>query len=209
MVMMTPWKASCVDLIGPYTLKGKDGTSIDFTCLAMIDPATIWFEIVVLPTVTNEMTVPTMSKGKKVTFAENTKVAETTVDKSSAQISNTVYNTWFSRYPCYQYLIYNNGSKLKLHFHSLCDTYGIKHKPTSVKNSQANAILERVHAVVTNMLHKTELNMAKLVKASDIDVFLSDMAWVIHSTYHTVLKASPGATIFGQGMLFNILFIDD
>ena len=41
----------CVDLVGPYTLKGKDGLSIDFMCLTMINPATSWFEIVELPTV--------------------------------------------------------------------------------------------------------------------------------------------------------------
>ncbi len=89
----------CVDLIGPYTLKGKEGSSIGFMCLTMINPTTSWFEIVELPTVDNKMTVPTTGKGKKVSFAENTKVAETTFDKSSAQISNLVYKTWFSRYP--------------------------------------------------------------------------------------------------------------
>ncbi len=31
----------------------------------------------------------------------------------------------------------------------------------------------------------------------------------IRSTYHTVLKASPGAAIFGWDMLFNILFVAD
>jgi hypothetical protein len=59
------------------------------------------------------------------------------------------------------------------------------------------------------MLHTAELNMTKSVNASDIDVFLSDVAWAICSTYHTVLKASPGAAIFGQDMLFDILFIAD
>jgi hypothetical protein len=44
-----PWHTLCVDLIGPYTIKGKDGTVIDFMCLTMIDPATSWFEIVELP----------------------------------------------------------------------------------------------------------------------------------------------------------------
>ncbi len=75
--------------------------------------------------------------------------------------------------------------------------YGIKRKPTSVKNPQANAILERIHGVLGNMLRKSELDMAESVKASDIDVFLSDAAWAIRSIYHTVLKASPGAAIFG------------
>jgi hypothetical protein len=40
LVIMTSWKALCVDHIGPYTLKGKDGSSIDFMCLTMINPAT-------------------------------------------------------------------------------------------------------------------------------------------------------------------------
>ncbi len=51
LVLTTPWRALCVDLVGPYTLKGKDGSSIDFMCLSMIDPATSWFEIVELTTV--------------------------------------------------------------------------------------------------------------------------------------------------------------
>jgi hypothetical protein len=137
LVITTPWKALCVDLIGLYTLKGKDGPSIDFMCLTMINPATSWFEIVELPTVAQEMTVPPAGKGKKVTFAKITEVAEPYFDKRSAQISNLVYKTWFSRYPRCRYIIYDNGSEFKLHFWSLCNTYGIKRKPTSVKNPQA------------------------------------------------------------------------
>ena len=36
-----PWEALCVDLIGPYTLKAKAKTQIDFMCITMFDPATI------------------------------------------------------------------------------------------------------------------------------------------------------------------------
>ncbi len=90
---MTPWKASCVDLIGPYTLKGQDGSSIDFMCLTMIYPATSWFKIVRLPTINLVTTVPPAGKDKKVTSSKNTMVAETTFDKSSAQISNLMYKT--------------------------------------------------------------------------------------------------------------------
>jgi hypothetical protein len=59
------------------------------------------------------------------------------------------------------------------------------------------------------MLRTSELDMAKMVKPSDIDIFLSDAAWAVCSTYHTVLKASSGAVIFGRDMLFDIPFIAD
>jgi hypothetical protein len=52
--------------------------------------------------------------------------------------------------------------------------------------------LEHIHAVFTNMLRTAKLDMAKLVNASDVDIFLADAAWTIHSTHHTVSKASPG-----------------
>jgi hypothetical protein len=60
-----------------------------------------------------------------------------------------------------------------------------------------------------NILHTADLNMDELVIASDIDVFLSEAAQAICSTYHTILKASPGAAIFGRDMFFNIPVIAD
>ncbi len=94
LVITTPWEALCVDLIGRYTLNGKDGSNIDFMRLTMIDPATKWFEIVDLPKLQRE------TSGSKVT-SKNTKAkeADMTIDKTSAQISNVVYKTWFGKYP--------------------------------------------------------------------------------------------------------------
>jgi hypothetical protein len=59
------------------------------------------------------------------------------------------------------------------------------------------------------MLRTAELHMADTVTPDGVDVFLDNAAWAIRSTYHTVLKASPGAAIFGRDMLFNILFMAD
>ena len=97
----------------------------------------------------------------------------------------------------------------KLHFEHLCDSYGIKRKPTTVRNPQANAILERVHQVIGQMLRTAEKDMAKSVVPDDVDVFIDNAAWAIRFTYHTVLKASPGAAIFGRDMLFDIPFLAD
>jgi hypothetical protein len=65
-----------------------------------------------------------------------------------------------------------------------------------VKNPQAISILERVHQVLGQMLRTAELDMANSVTPDDVNIFLDNAAWAICSTYHTVLKASPGAAIF-------------
>ena len=207
LVVMTPWEALCVDLIGPYTIKGKDGSQIDFMCLTMIDPASSWFEMVELPVMEFITPTATSKKGPKTHKTKLTKGDY--FDKTSTMISHLINKTWFSRYPRCQNIIYDNGSEFKLHFEALCDSYGIKRKPTSVKNPQANAILERVHQVIMTMLRTAEIDMADTVTPSDIDTFLTNASWAIRSTYHTVLKASPGAAIFGRDMLFDIPYIAD
>ncbi len=82
-------------------------------------------------------------------------------------------------------------------------------KPTTVKNPRANGILECVHQVLGQMLCIAELDMANSVTPDDIDVFLDNAAWAICSTYHMVLKASPGTAIFGRDMLFDIPLMAD
>jgi hypothetical protein len=96
-----------------------------------------------------------------------------------------------------------------MNFEYLCVTYGIKHKPTLVKNPQANVILECLHQALAQMLRTAKLDMAKTVTPDDVNVFRDNAAWAICSTYHTVLKASPGAAIFGHDMLLDIPFIAD
>eukprot|EP00804_Cyclotella_cryptica_P008943 CCRYP_012032-RA/>CCRYP_012032-RA protein AED:0.23 eAED:0.23 QI:0/-1/0/1/-1/1/1/0/121 len=108
-----------------------------------------------------------------------------------------------------QYFIFDNGSEFKLHFETLCDSYGLKRKPTSVRNPQANAILERVHQTIMAMLRTADLDMADTISESDIADFLTNVTWAVRSTYHTVLKTSPGVSIFGRDMLFDVPYIAD
>ena len=142
-VITKPWHTLCVDLIGPYTVKGKDGTEIYFMCLTMIDPATSWFEVAELPIVQRK-DIATIAKGTKSQKGKKKTPEQPYFDKSSAKISELVNKTWFCRYPRCRNIIYDNGSEFKLHFQSLCDSFGLKRKPTSVKNPQANAILKQV-----------------------------------------------------------------
>jgi hypothetical protein len=165
--------------------------------LTMIDPASSWFEIAVLPIVKqlHQQTV----NGKELLIADKI------FDKTSECMAKLVNKTWLCRYPwCRHY-----GSEFKLHFEYRCKSYGITHKPTTVKNPQVNGILERGHQVLGHMLCTAELDMADSVTPDDVNVFLDNATWAICSTYLTVLKASLGAAIFGRDMLFHIPVVAD
>jgi len=42
-----------------------------------------------------------------------------------------------------------------------------------------------------------------------VDELLTNIAWAVRSTYHTVLKTTPGAAIFRRDMLFDIPYLAD
>jgi transposase InsO family protein len=100
--------------------------------LTMIDPATGWFEIV----------------------QANSKTA--------TSIQDLFHNTWLARYPHPQFIVFDNGGKFKREFKKMCENYGIKAKPTTIHSPQANAIIERVHKVVNNMLRSFDLEQENL-----------------------------------------------
>ncbi len=79
---MNPWMALCVNLIGPYTLKGKNSSILDFMCLTMIDSATSWFEMVKLPFIEIFKTDD-----------DDVKMSEA-FDKTSSQIAKLVNKSW-------------------------------------------------------------------------------------------------------------------
>jgi hypothetical protein len=135
--------------------------------LTMIDPTSSWFEIVELPVVIqlHRQTV----NGKELLTADN--IFYKTLDC----IAKLVNKTWLCRYARCCYLIYDNESEFKLHFEYLCRSYGIKSKPTMVKNPQANSTLERVHQVLRQILRTAEIDMANSVTPDDVDVFFDKM----------------------------------
>ena len=59
------------------------------------------------------------------------------------------------------------------------------------------------------MLHTAEVDMTDTVSESDIAGFLTNAAWAVCSTYHTLLKTTPSAAIFGRDMLFDVPFLAD
>jgi hypothetical protein len=132
----------------------------------MIDPASSWFEIAELPVV--------KQLRRQTVIGKELLIADEIFDKTLKCIAKFVYKTWLCGYPRCHYLIHDNGREFKLHFEYLCESYGITHKPTRVKNPQANGLWECVHQVLGQMLRTAELDMADSVTPNGVTDFLDN-----------------------------------
>jgi hypothetical protein len=87
----------------PFTIRTPAKTH-SLLAFKMIDPATVWFEIV-----------------------------EAT-NKSATFIQDLFHNTWLARYPRPQFIVFDNRGEFIREFKQMCDNYGIKAKPTTNHN---------------------------------------------------------------------------
>jgi hypothetical protein len=110
-----------------------------------------------------------------------------------------VEQTWLTRYTMPEEITFDGGPEFKAEFKKLVEEeYQIKARPSSVRNPQSNAIIERVHGTIGNMMRT--IDMSNISKTDD-EPFAG---WAVRSTYHTTLKATPGQLVFGRDMIFNI-----
>jgi transposase InsO family protein len=78
-------------------------------------------------------------------------------NRTSAHAATVFINMWLARYPKPTSCIYDQGSEfIGWPFQHMLQQYNIKHRPTTVKNPQANAICERMHQAVGNSLRELQ-----------------------------------------------------
>ena len=83
-------------------------------------------------------------------------------NKNAEKIATLVDDVWFARYPRPMYCIHNNGDEfIGSGFQEFLDSYGVKSKPTTMKNSQSNGLHERMHLVICEMLRVQYLYVPK------------------------------------------------
>jgi hypothetical protein len=88
----------------------------------------------------------------------------------------------------------------------MCDSLGIKGRPTTSYNHQRNSINERIHQVMGNMLRAFELEEREIDPDDPWNKFFQACPFSIRSTFHTTLQASPGQLLFGRDMIRDIGF---
>ena len=121
----------------------------------MIDPATGWFEIKDIKT------------------------------KRADVIANVVEKTWLTRYPWPTQVVFDRGTEFMSEFSSMLEDYGIKRKPITKRNPQANAIVERIHQTIGNILRTFRVQEDELDEEDPWGGILSATMFDKRETIHT------------------------
>ena len=154
---------------------------MELWCLTMIDPATGWFEVVEIPT------------------------------KRADYIANYLEMTWLTRHPWPTEIVMDRGREFAAEVRDLIkEEYGINKKLITTRNPQANAIVERAHKTIHQMLDSCEIT-----GKSDLDPdfgfsgILSAIRGAMRAVVHTTTRATPSQLVFGRDALLNVSFEAD
>lgn len=140
-------------------------------------------------------------------------------DKTSKHVAEQFANVWLARYPRPNKCVHDNGGEFKgPEFQQLLSQVGTEDKPTTAKNPQSNAVCERMHQTVANVLR------AMLFVDKEEDVLVADtmrqaeqlienaLATAMHVTRCAVTQSigtTPGSLVFRRDMFIDLPVIAD
>jgi hypothetical protein len=134
-------------------------------------------------------------------------------NKESEHVASKFAQCWLARYPWPERCVHDNGGEFTgYEFQRLLEKTHIKDVPTTSRNPQANAICERMHQTVGNILRVLlHENPPKNVGNGNalVDEALSIAMHAMRSSIHTTLGGSPGSLVFNRDMFLNIPLIAD
>ena len=133
-------------------------------------------------------------------------------DKKATMIANLVETTWLARYPWPVEITYDQGGEFLGHEFKntlIENEYGIKNKPVSPKNPQANAIIERLHQVFGNLVRTYNLQETYVEDADPFMEKLAAAAFAVRYTYDRTKEKIPVQLAFGRDMILPINHVAD
>ena len=177
-----PWDAVAVDLIGPWTIK-IDNQDVEFNALTCIDPVTNLVEMIRIER------------------------------KTAAHIAQQFANIWLSRYPRPNKCVHDNGGEfVGWEFQQLLQQAGVEDKPTTSRNPQANAVCERMHQTVANILRTTLATYQPANVDQANQIIENALATAVHATRCAVAQSigtSPGNLVFRRDMFIDLPLVAD
>lgn len=174
-----PWKQCDVDLIGPWyvTTSSRSGKSYEFYALTAIDRATGYPDGIIIKR------------------------------KTSENVARKFNELWLSRYPRPEVCAHDQGGEfIGPEFQALLHHAGIASAPSTARNPQSNAIVERLHLTMGNRIRAqlTNENPRTVTEAENImATILSDTLHSIRTTPSESTGYAPGTLSFGRDMIYN------
>ena len=129
-------------------------------------------------------------------------------NKTAAEIADITKKHWFTRYPLPQRIVFDRGTEFMAQFYKMChNDYGLKRKPITNRNPQSNAIIERIHQTIGNIIRT--FDVSNIVNKDPWSGILAAIMFAVRATYHKTLQASPMQLVFGQDAILNIKHVAD
>ena len=86
----------------------------------------------------------------------------------------------------------------------MANDYRIPCNSISVRNPQANAIVERVHQTIGNIIHIFKIQQMNLYNEKPWEGILSSTLFAIWSMVHTTTQHTLSQLVFGRDVIVNI-----
>jgi hypothetical protein len=182
-VRIAPWEEVAINLIGPWKVK-INGQQVEFNALTCIDTA---LNLVKLIRNDNE---------------------------TAKHIRDKFTQSWLCQYPRPVQCLHDTkgGEFIRQNFQWLLEIFSMKDVCSTSKKTQSNAICERMHQTVTNLLRTlVHTNPPQnMTQARDIvDDALATAMHAMQTTVATTLGSTPGALAFARDMFLNVPLIAD
>ncbi len=172
-----PWEVIHLDCTGPWTIKFQNESTNevfkkDINLLTMIDACTGWVEFAPM------------------------------LNKTAIHTAKLFDKYWLCRYPRPRAAIFDNGTEfIGTHFQEMLASYNIQPRPTTVKNPQANAVIERIRAPLADQLRCTTFKGSNWI--DDLDTIIQACAFALRATVPSNAPYSPAQMAFGVDMFFH------
>ena len=86
----------------------------------------------------------------------------------------------------------------------MANDYRIPFNSISERNPQTNAIVERVHQTIGNIIHTFTTQQMDLDNDNPWEGICSSTMFAIRSTVHTTTQHTPSQLVFGRDTILNI-----
>jgi hypothetical protein len=132
--------------------------------------------------------------------------------KDANQVAWKLEQAWLCRYPRPSKIIPDQGTEFKGNLTAALERAGLHGITTTVRNAPGNAVCERMHSTVGDILRvlvHTYTSQSQEEATQLVDRALPTARLTSRTIVHTTMGVSPGAIVFHRDMLLEIPYVAD